>query len=433
MERMEEQTRNSTMMMKTEDLAKLEDHPVAKLFPMLAGELRATFLATVREAGKIEVPVTLIERDGKQQRLDGRNRVALALEAGVEMIPVEIFEGDDTAALALALRRNFVRRHQVPGQRALVTARLTLKPDSEKCNLGYTPISQADAAHMAGVSRKTINVAVKVLKKAETSLIVDIEMGKTTLAQVSDYLDNQAQQKKQEAERRKDEREQAKRNAAAKAADTSEPDEGADPPDEDDAPMGEAPEPDGEAPDAGPVAEPETTPEPEPEPKTKAKKTSKAETKKTTKQKAEAEHDAPLIAKKRDADAVDAANFAADWAIGKADDPADLDRFRHAHARAVADPNAFAILRQRMTEGAGVGNGHGESKDAKIARLEQKVEQLLSGGAILIGETRTPGDIAADIRDALGNVKAERLGDVLIGNDDRADAWSDASHQDAAE
>lgn len=91
-------------------------HPVADLFPMLAGEDLEELVASINEQGLLQ-PVVI---DDQGRVLDGRNRLA-ACER-LDVIPeVTVYDGEDPDGYALTV--NLARRHLSKGQRAMVTAR----------------------------------------------------------------------------------------------------------------------------------------------------------------------------------------------------------------------------------------------------------------------------------------------------------------------
>jgi ParB/RepB/Spo0J family partition protein len=90
-------------------------HPVADLFPMLAGEDLDELTASIQEQGLLQ-PVVLDE-DGRV--LDGRNRLAACEPLGVTP-EVVIYDGDDPDGYALTV--NLARRHLSKGQRAMLAA-----------------------------------------------------------------------------------------------------------------------------------------------------------------------------------------------------------------------------------------------------------------------------------------------------------------------
>lgn len=100
-----------------------EAHPVADLFPMLAGDDLEDLVSSIYEQGLLQ-PVIL---DAGGRVLDGRNRLA-ACER-LDVIPeVIIYEGANPDGYAFAV--NVDRRHLTKGQMAIVAARALLVSDN---------------------------------------------------------------------------------------------------------------------------------------------------------------------------------------------------------------------------------------------------------------------------------------------------------------
>lgn len=91
----------------------LRAHPAAELFPMLPDDQLAELAKDIRERGLIE-PVVLHEG----LVLDGRNRLAACLLAGIEPSLIQ-WDGVGSPT-AWVLSRNLRRRHLTPSQRAAV-------------------------------------------------------------------------------------------------------------------------------------------------------------------------------------------------------------------------------------------------------------------------------------------------------------------------
>src|SRR5690606_32070071 len=94
--------------------------PAAALFPMIAGARFDELVESVREKGLRE-PIVRIVVDGETLILDGRNRLAACVTAGVDPAFVD-FEGSEAEALDEVLCRNLQRRDLTESQRAAIAA-----------------------------------------------------------------------------------------------------------------------------------------------------------------------------------------------------------------------------------------------------------------------------------------------------------------------
>jgi hypothetical protein len=97
----------------------LKFHPLADIFPLMKGRKFDALVADIKTHGLRE-PIMLYQ--GKV--LDGRNRYHAYLKAfGTSIVdcePCTTFEGDDAAALAFVVSKNFYRRHLTAEQRRKV-------------------------------------------------------------------------------------------------------------------------------------------------------------------------------------------------------------------------------------------------------------------------------------------------------------------------
>jgi hypothetical protein len=98
----------------------MKAHPVADLFPMLAGDELADLAADIGGRGLLQ-PIVL---DSEERVLDGRNRLVACEIAGVEPI-FTTYDGDDPDGYALAV--NIERRSLTKGQRGVILARFLRK------------------------------------------------------------------------------------------------------------------------------------------------------------------------------------------------------------------------------------------------------------------------------------------------------------------
>jgi hypothetical protein len=130
-------------------------------------DTRAEFAAgllSVTKSGKIRVPLQVI--DGTTEVVDGRHRLAWALEAGLATVPVEYVCAAD--AMEIIRSEIFARRSMSKGQKAWLHLWLvpTVANASTSCKKGsdIECPSLEDAAHAAGVSRSLMKEAAALYR-----------------------------------------------------------------------------------------------------------------------------------------------------------------------------------------------------------------------------------------------------------------------------
>ena len=128
---------------------KLEVHPVADLFPMLADDELKELAEDIKARGLLQ-PIVL---DAEGRVLDGRNRLAACELVGIEPSFVS-YEGDDPDGYALSV--NIARRHLTKGQQAMVAARA--------CKVSLQPTRKVAAG--LGMSAQRITQSNVVLDHA---------------------------------------------------------------------------------------------------------------------------------------------------------------------------------------------------------------------------------------------------------------------------
>jgi len=155
-------------------IGKYETHPAADVFPMMAEHALEDLATNIRESG-LEQAIVL-SQDGRV--LDGRNRLAACLAAGVEP-KIEVFSGESEVAYVISM--NLHRRHMDPSQIAGCTvqfiplqaaeakARQVRKPvGSVTQRIGGQNSSRHDgeavarAAALTGANREYVRVAAKL-------------------------------------------------------------------------------------------------------------------------------------------------------------------------------------------------------------------------------------------------------------------------------
>ncbi len=170
----------------TIDPAKLEVHPIAAMFPLMEGQEFEELVADIRANG-LRNPI-LLDRQGRI--LDGRNRLRACLAAGVEP-RFETWNGEGSE-LELIVSLNLRRRHLNESQRAMLAARLKDKLAEENRNrlipkgISTANLQSGDSAERAAVllnvSPRSVAHAAKLLKLADSDLVVLVDAGKLSVS-----------------------------------------------------------------------------------------------------------------------------------------------------------------------------------------------------------------------------------------------------------
>lgn len=175
--------------------AAYETHPLAAAFPPQAPEVYAALVKDVAENG-LAAPVVLHEG----RVLDGVHRLRACLEAGVEPETV-VYGGDDPAGFVV--RQNLLRRDLNESQRAMLCARLVDARAGGWRRESATPRDEttaAEAAEKAGVSRRTMNSAVKVDRKSPPEVVQAVMRGDLRVADAANVADAPAEEQREAME-----------------------------------------------------------------------------------------------------------------------------------------------------------------------------------------------------------------------------------------
>jgi N6-adenosine-specific RNA methylase IME4/ParB-like chromosome segregation protein Spo0J len=158
----------------------MQFHELANVFPLIEGDEFAGLVADIGKQGLLEAIVLL---DGKI--LDGRNRYRACLEAGVEP-HFEEFDGEDPVAFVVS--KNVARRHLDESQRAMAAARIATLQNGQRKSA--SPIgegrSQAEAAQILNVGKRSVERARDVLDQGEATLVKAVEQGKVSVSAAAD-------------------------------------------------------------------------------------------------------------------------------------------------------------------------------------------------------------------------------------------------------
>jgi hypothetical protein len=158
-------------------------HPVSEMFPLMKDADLALLVEDIRVNGLRE-PIWL-HPDGRI--IDGRNRHAACLRAGVEPETVEWNEAVHGDLIAFVLSRNVNRRHLSESQRAVAAAMAANMRQGERTDLA--PIggrsSQADAAAVLGASRRSTQRASLICNNGVRGLCDLVRDGLVTVGAAS--------------------------------------------------------------------------------------------------------------------------------------------------------------------------------------------------------------------------------------------------------
>jgi hypothetical protein len=160
---------------------RMKVHPIADLFPMMGADELKDFAEDITVRGQLQ-PIVVYQGE----ILDGRNRYAACLLAGVEP-RFEEFDGTDPVGYILA--GNMARRHMSKGQRAMIIARVRLE----------TKQTTREAGGRHGVSAAGISQAGKVIK-FRNDLVNSVTSGSISLDAAYKYA-QESKAQVEEAER----------------------------------------------------------------------------------------------------------------------------------------------------------------------------------------------------------------------------------------
>jgi N6-adenosine-specific RNA methylase IME4 len=167
-------------------------HPVANVFPMMTSDELSALAEDIKEHGLMH-PIILWGDDGPV--LDGRNRLTACKQAKVDPV-FEIWEFDDDAsAERFVVSQNLHRRHLNTGQKAMAAARLANMRQGSRTDLSpKDETSQAEAAEMMTVGKRSVERANKILSRGVPELVHVVDTGQVTVsvaAAVSDLPDDE--------------------------------------------------------------------------------------------------------------------------------------------------------------------------------------------------------------------------------------------------
>jgi hypothetical protein len=172
----------------------LKSHNLANIFPMLDKDEAKSLADDISEHGLRE-PIVLLEG----RILDGRNRYAACIEAGVEPRFTK-YTGDNPFAYVVSV--NLKRRHLDESQRAVVAKKLATLSHGQRQTGKFAGVTtQAEAASMLNVSERSVRTAGAVLEKATPEIVTAVEKGEVSVSAAAQFAKQpKEEQAKQVAE-----------------------------------------------------------------------------------------------------------------------------------------------------------------------------------------------------------------------------------------
>lgn len=157
----------------------LQFHPLADIFPLIDGDEFDALIQDISANG-LQEPIVLFEG----QILDGRNRYRACEAAGVSC-QYRIHDGTNPAAYVVSL--NLQRRHLSESQRAMVADKLAnLNHGQRKSPIGDSAMTQAEAADMLNVGKRSVERAKEVRDHGVPELQDSVEQKRVSVSAAAD-------------------------------------------------------------------------------------------------------------------------------------------------------------------------------------------------------------------------------------------------------
>jgi hypothetical protein len=158
----------------------MEFHPLANVFPMMSDE-ETEFLGEDMLKHAQRDPIWTYER----KILDGRNRYQACLLKGIEPRYAE-FRGADP--LGFVASATLYRRHLDASQRAMAAAKIaTLRDGQRKSGSPIGGATQADAAKMLNVGKRSVERAREVAHHGVPDLVDAVEQGEVKVSAAAEF------------------------------------------------------------------------------------------------------------------------------------------------------------------------------------------------------------------------------------------------------
>jgi site-specific DNA-methyltransferase (adenine-specific) len=180
----------------------LEYHPIANIFPLMAGDDYAALVADIAEHGQHE-PIWL-HPDGRI--IDGRNRYRACCDLGV--VPEYRTWDGNGSLVAFIVSLNLHRRHLTSSQRAVIALDVLPMLEEEArarmvTGVAADPVQRVEqgrsvhqAAAMTGTNHQYVSDAKRIAQTAP-DLIDKVRSGKATIPQVKKEHDRRIRQEQE--------------------------------------------------------------------------------------------------------------------------------------------------------------------------------------------------------------------------------------------
>jgi N6-adenosine-specific RNA methylase IME4 len=159
----------------------LQFHPLADIFPLMEGAEFDELVVDIKANGLHE---DIVLYEGKI--IDGRNRYRACLAADV---PAITYNADKfiTDPAAYVVSANIRRRHLTESQRAMVAAKLATLKQGARTDISPTgEMSQADAAELLNVGKRSVERAADVRDRGAPELQQAVERGEVSVSAAAD-------------------------------------------------------------------------------------------------------------------------------------------------------------------------------------------------------------------------------------------------------
>jgi len=163
------------------------DKQFGALMPLSDTELAALEESLLAEGCRD--PLVVWSTDGGDVLLDGHNRYAICDRHGIKFQVVAVDIEDRGSALRWIVRNQLARRNLNESQRAMIAARLaTLAEGRPKKTSPIGEVSQADAAELLNVGKRSVERARYVQEHGTPEIVAQVDSGELPVSRAYDGL-----------------------------------------------------------------------------------------------------------------------------------------------------------------------------------------------------------------------------------------------------